>query len=119
MIPGPISICPTIIATVRSSIIRCSSGANVVWHGSGTFGALGGHLGNCHRISDKCQEVCYAIINQAQNSLHHLAGLFGSVVLFECADSKLHKCHNDCGDGSNIQNQSVDERPVESVGGFH
>lgn len=99
--------------------VRCWT--NVVWHPSGDPGTFGGLLLNwhSHRIGKEYFAMLNQSINKPQNSLHYFADLFVAIVLIVGANQKLTQTHNDCGDCCNIHDQSVDECPVESVGGFH
>jgi len=99
----------------------CLSGTNVVWHESGTLGTLGGPLLNWHShgVCKVYLTVLYDLINERQHGLHHLTCFFVAVVLIPGTNEKLTRSNDNCGDCCNIENQSVDERPVESVGGFH
>ena len=55
------------------------------------------------------QTKIHHIVDEVQHDDSKPTDFFVAIVLFVSTDSKLHNAHNDCGDGSNIQNQGLVE----------
>ena len=85
------------------------SGTYVIYHQSAAFGRFMCHLYNWHIGIHLCLQLTHNGVNEAQHGLHYLTSLLWSVVCFKRTHSKLYNSNNDCGDGSNIENQSLVE----------
>lgn len=48
-------------------------------------------------------------VNEEQNANSHFTNRFVAVVFFVSTYQKLYSSSNDCGDGSNIQNESLNK----------
>ncbi len=90
-----------------------------MYQGSAAFGLFLCHFYNWHISVNEWHQFVHTGVNETQNSLHHLTSLICSVVVNEGTNQKLTHTNHNCSNGCYIVDQSVDEGPVECVGGFH